>query len=248
MSRIRNTLSLAALALCSLGLFGCATVSPAQRDSRDPWQSMNRTTYRFDYAFYTRLGEPVTKTYVRITPDPIRQGISNFFNNLAYPTVIVNDLLQGQLADFGRDTVRLVINTTFGIGGLLDPATGIGLARHDRDFGQTFGKWGIPPGPYLALPILGPSDLRDAFGLIPAVFTSPLYYVNDPAVTYPAGAVDTLDTATGLLPELQLDKQAYDHYAFARDAYLSRRRFLVHGNKQPDNAEQEFQELEQSGN
>ena len=208
---------------------------------------MNRATWKFDYGFYTHVGQPVAEAYVHHVPHPIREGIANFFNNLMYPETIVNDLLQGQVSAFGRDTVRLVIDTTFGIGGLLDPATQMGLARNDRDFGQTFGKWGIPTGPYLVLPFLGPSDVRDALGLAPAVFTDPLYYVNDAAVTYPAGAVGTLNTAADLLPELKLDQQAYDHYAFARNTYLALRKHKVEGNRQEKGAEQELEELEQSG-
>ncbi len=247
MSHIRNRVSLAALSLASLALLGCATVPPSRRDPRDPWQRMNRATFSFDYKFYTHVGQPVAEAYVHHVPHPVRQGIANFFHNLTYPTVIVNDLLQGQVSAFGRDTVRLVIDTTFGIGGLLDPATGMGLARNTRDFGQTFGKWGIPTGPYLVLPLLGPSDVRDAIGLAPAVFTNPLYYVNDAAVTYPVGAVGTVNTAASLLPELKLDQQAYDHYGFARDAYLSMRKYKVEGNKHQKGAEQELKELEGSG-
>ena len=246
MPRICNRLSLAALALGCTALMGCAAVPRAERNPADPWQRMNRATFSFDYQFYRHVAEPVAKTYVRITPSPIRRGIANFFDNLDYPTVIVNDLLQGQLSAFGRDTARLLVDTTFGIGGLMDPATRMGLARDDRDFGQTFGKWGIPTGPYLVLPILGPSDLRDAIGLVPAVFTSPLYYVNNTAATYSTAGVETVNTATEMLPDLKLDQQAFDHYAFARDVYLSRRRFMVEGSRKHKGAEQELQELEQS--
>ncbi len=243
-NRIRLSL---AFALGCLTLVGCATVPPSERDPRDPWQRMNRATWRFDYGFYTDVAEPVVKTYVRVTPHPIQAGISNFFHNLTYPEVIVNDLLQGQVADFGKDTVRFVIDSTFGIGGLLDPATGMGLVRHDRDFGQTFGKWGIPTGPYLVLPFLGPSDVRDAIGLVPAEYADPLHYVQNTGADYGTRAVGTLNTGAHLLPIFRLDQRAFDHYAFARNTYLERRRFMVRGPRtSPGGAEQELKELENS--
>lgn len=243
-SALRNGPRLAALCLLSAALAGCAVEPASRRDRRDPWQRMNRATWSFDYAFYIDVAGPLARAYVRVTPQSIREGVSNFFQNLKCPTVIANDLLQGQPSAFGSDAARLVLNTTLGIGGLLDPATAIGLARNDRDFGQTFGKWGVPPGPYLVLPFLGPADMRDAIGLVPAQLADPLNYMNNTTASYAAHAVGALDTAAGLLPELKLDEHAYDHYAFARDAYLSRRRFLVRGNDKNEGANQELQELE----
>jgi phospholipid-binding lipoprotein MlaA len=237
----------AALAALSLALAGCAAVPASERDPRDPWQRVNRATFSVDYRFYTDVGEPVAKTYVRVVPGPIRDWVSNFFNNLSYPTVIVNDVLQGRMAAFGRDSARLAIDTTFGIGGLLDPATGIGLVRDQRDFGQTFGKWGCPSGPYLVLPLLGPSDLRDAIGLVPAQFTDPLAYVNNAAADYAVRGAGALNTGAALLPELKLDREAYDHYAFARDTYLSRRAFMVRGDRGKEAAKRELEELEPTG-
>jgi phospholipid-binding lipoprotein MlaA len=245
-------LKLGSLFMAALALVGCATVKPAQRDPRDPWQGMNRATFRFDLGFYDHVLKPVAETYVRITPQPIRTGIDNFLHNLYYPTVIVNALLQGQLKSFARDTGRLAVNTTIGIGGLFDPATRIGLAREDRDFGQTFGKWGVPTGPYLVLPILGPSDVRDAIGLVPDyTYASPLFYGSYPeqtAVRYGLGGLDAVNTGVSLLPAIRLDEQAYDPYAFARNAYLQQRKFMVEGQKAQGGAEQELKELEQSSN
>lgn len=237
----------AALAALSVAVAGCAAVPPAERDPRDPWQRVNRATFSVDYRFYTDVGEPVAKTYVRVVPRPVRTWVSNFFNNLSYPTVIVNDALQGRMVAFGRDTARLVIDTTFGVGGLLDPASGIGLVRDQRDFGQTFGKWGLPTGPYLVLPLLGPSDLRDAIGLVPAQFTNPMTYVNNTAADYAVRGVGALNTGAALLPELKLDREAYDHYAFARDTYLSERAFMVKGDRAKEAAKRELEQLESTG-
>ncbi|MGH8181689.1 MAG: MlaA family lipoprotein, partial [Steroidobacteraceae bacterium] len=164
-TRIRPaTLRVASICLLTLALVGCATVPPSARSPRDPWQRMNRGFFKFNDAFDRAIATPVARTYVRVLPDAVRGGVTNFFNNATYPDVIVNALLQGQLKPFARDTGRFVVNTTVGIAGIFDPASRMGLALEDRDFGQTIGKWGIPSGPFLVLPFLGPSDIRDGLG------------------------------------------------------------------------------------
>jgi phospholipid-binding lipoprotein MlaA len=242
-------LRFASISLLALTLLGCATVPPSERSPRDPWQRMNRATFGFDLGFYKHIVVPTATTYVRVTPDPIRTGIGNFVHNLYYPDVIVNALLQGQMRPFARDLGRFVMNTTVGIGGLLDPATSVGLTREDRDFGQTFGKWGIPKGPYLVLPFLGPSDVRDAIGLVPAyTVASPTFYGNytgDTAVRYGVGALDALNTGVEILPEIRLILKAYDPYGFARNAYLDHRDFMVKGPRAQGGAEEELKELQQ---
>lgn len=249
--RIRPAmLRIASTSLLAVTLVGCATVPPSARNPRDPWQRMNRATFSFDLGFYRHIVKPVAKTYVRITPHPIRTGVANFVHNISYPTVIVNALLQGQALPFARDVGRFVVNTTVGIAGIFDPATPIGLTREDRDFGQTFGKWGIPTGPYLVLPFLGPSDVRDAIGLAPEyTVASPLFYGNyagDTALRYGEGGLNALNTGVELLPIIQLDEEAYDPYAFARNAYLQARDFMVKGAQEHKNqAEEELKELQQ---
>jgi phospholipid-binding lipoprotein MlaA len=242
-------LRLAAISLLALALLGCATVPPSERNPRDPWQRMNRATYRFDLGFYKRILIPVVTNYVRVTPHPIQAGVHNFVGNLFYPTVIVNALLQGKVLPFARDLGRLVVNTTVGIGGLFDPASRLGLTPEDRDFGQTFGKWGVPMGPYLVLPFLGPSDVRDALGLVPDyTVASPLDYGHYPgqlAIRLGVDGLDVLNTGVELLPELQLDLKAYDPYGFARNAYLQERAFMVKGAKAENGPEEELKELQQ---
>ena len=245
MSNLRMRMPLGALAC--LALLSCATVPPSERSRHDPWQRMNRATFRFNEQFDRVIAKPAAKAYLRDVPLMIRVGINNFLHNLEYPTVIVNDLLQGQFTPMVRDTSRLVINTTVGVGGLLDPAARMGLARDDRDFGQTFGKWGIGPGPYLVLPFLGPSDLRDAIGLVPAEYTDPLHYVQNGWADYGTRTVDSVNVRANLLPTTRLIEQAYDPYSFARNAYLSRREFLVKGAKKEGGAEDELKELESGG-
>ena len=146
-----------------LSLSACVTLPPnAPRSPQDPWESWNRGVYRVNDKLDRAFAKPVAKTYVRFVPKPIRTGITNFFDNLGTPTVMLNDALQGKLLAAGNDLGRFLLNTTVGIGGVLDPATSAGLAKNNEDFGQTLGVWGVHPGPFVELPVLGPSDLRDA--------------------------------------------------------------------------------------
>lgn len=247
MAAQRNALRLLALAALSFMLLGCATVPHAERDPRDPWQSMNRATFRFDMRFEKDIAAPVATGYQHVVPHVMRLGITNFFDNLTYPTVIVNDLLQGRFVPFLSDTGRLIVNSTLGLGGLFDPATKLGLLPHNRDFGQTFGKWGIPPGPYLVLPILGPSDVRDAIGRAAAVFSDPLHYAPNTLIWYTPNAVDAVNEDVHLQPTIRLVLQAPDPYTFMRHAYLAQRHYMVHGAKRGNPAEEELKALQGGG-
>ena len=152
--------TLAAAAAALFFLAGCASIPAAKRDPRDPLERFNRGVYRFNIATDRAVFRPAAKAWRAVVPRPVRRGLSNFVGNLEYPGTIVNDVLQGKFTDGGRDFTRLVINSALGLG-FFDPATGAGFERHDEDFGQTLGKWGVPPGPYLMVPLLGPSTLRD---------------------------------------------------------------------------------------
>src|SRR5690349_6885375 len=153
--------------LAAAGLLSaCASLPQGERDPRDRFERANRAVYRFNDSLDRHIAKPMAKGYVKVVPAPVRTGVGNFFNNLTYPTVIVNDLLQAKLKSFASDTARLVVNTTIGIGGLFDPATQMGLPTGDEDFGQTLGKWGVPPGSYMVLPIFGPSTVRDTVGFV----------------------------------------------------------------------------------
>ena len=248
MAQHSKALTLITLAILSLTLYGCASVPPAERDPRDPWQRVNRATFRLDVKFEKAVAAPVASAYIYTVPGLVRLGITHFFDNLTYPTVIVNDLLQGQFKPFLSDTGRLLVNTTLGIGGLFDPATKLGLLREDRDFGQTFGKWGIPTGPYLVLPFLGPSDVRDMVGRAGAEFSDPLHYTPNTWVWYTPRAVDVLNDDATLQPTLRLVMQAPDPYTFMRHAYLAQRHFMVHGPSRGNPAAEELKELQGGGN
>jgi phospholipid-binding lipoprotein MlaA len=215
-----------------LSVSACVTLPPnSQRVPQDPWESWNRGVYRVNDKLDRAIVKPVTKTYVRVVPSPIRTGVHNFFANLDTPTVMINDALQGKLLAAGNDLGRFLLNTTVGIGGILDPATPAGLARNDEDFGQTLGHWGVHPGPFVELPLLGPSDVRDASGKLVDTYTNPKQYIRNEYVKYGIYLPYLLDARASLLPLDETLKNVYDPYAFIRDAYLQRRAYLVSDGK-----------------
>jgi len=160
---------------------------------------------------------------------------------------MLNDLLQGEIKPFCADTARLVMNSTLGVGGLLDPASAAGLGRNERDLGQTFGKWGMHPGPYLVLPLLGPSDVRDAIGRLGDDFSSPRQYIRNPYWNYGLYLLETIDLRARLLDASRLVDSAYDPYAFMRNAYLQNREFKVSGGRSKSEEEEEDKLLEEAG-
>jgi phospholipid-binding lipoprotein MlaA len=215
------------LALFALLLAGCATVPSGKPDPRDPWEGFNRASYKFNDALDRAIAKPVAKGYKKVTPRVVRTGVSNFISNLGTVTTVVNDVLQGKVKQAGHDSGRFLLNSTIGLAGLFDPASAAGLERNDEDFGQTLGKWGVKSGPYLMLPILGPSTVRDTIARIPDQFTYPVNYLEDDSTRYLIRGVDFLDLRAGLLDlEPQLEK-SYDKYAFIRNAWLQRREFQV---------------------
>jgi phospholipid-binding lipoprotein MlaA len=231
---------LAGLALAGL-LTGCATLPPGERDPRDRFERTNRAVHRFNDALDRAVAKPVARAYVQITPAPVRTGFSNFFRNLASPTVIANDLLQLKIREFATETARLVVNTTLGIGGLFDPATQLGLPAGNEDFGQTLGRWGVPAGPYVVLPVLGPSSVRDTVGFVGDQFTDPKTYVKDDYAKWSLTGMSVIETRAELLATENLLSQASDPYAFIRNAYLQRREYLVKDGAVP---EEEFEIFE----
>jgi len=240
---MHTTIRVSALSLVVVSLLGCAA-APARKDPRDPWERMNRTTYKFNDKLDKAVLRPVAHGYQKVTPQFFRTGVSNFVDNLTYPIVIVNDLLQARFTWFARDTGRLLINTTLGIGGLLDPATPAGLEKRTNDFGLTFGRWGIPKGPYFEIPLLGPSDVRDGLGRIPDSYLSPQNYVNNTAVQYSVWFVELLDARYRLLPTDPLIDAAYDPYLFRKNAYLQRRDYLLSkGTNAPSSSESDADKL-----
>ena len=184
----------------------------------------------------------MAKGYRKVTPALARQGVGNFFSNLAYPAVIVNNLLQGKAGAALSDTGRLLVNTTVGLGGLLDVASDIGLEEHDEDFGQTLAVWGVPAGPYVVLPFLGPSTLRDAVTRPADAALNGLYYVDDASVRDKLVVLDIIDLRARLLVAESQIESSNDPYLFVRESYLQRREYLIYDGDPPmdDFFEEEF--------
>jgi phospholipid-binding lipoprotein MlaA len=226
---------------------GCATRAGVRSDPRDPWERMNRATFTFNDKLDRAVLKPVARAYRKVTPHLVQVGVSNFFSNVGYPTVMVNDLLQGRFTPLARDTGRLLINTTIGVAGLFDPATPMGFEKNDRDFGQTLGVWGVKSGPYLVIPLLGPSDVRDGVGRIGDVFTDPRHYIRNDYWSYGLWALGFLDFRAHLLDVEGALQGAYDPYAFIRNAYLQNRDFKVRGSSSHAEQDEEQKMLEESG-
>ncbi len=234
----------AAGALLLAMLAGCATTNMGTPG--DPLERMNRATYRFNDSLDRHVMKPVAKGYVKHVPALIRSGVDNFLENLAFPTTIVNDLLQLKIKDTLVDLGRFTVNSTLGIGGILNPANAFGIPKNDEDFGQTLGRWGVPAGPYVVLPFLGPSTLRDA----------PSWYVDaqtdlritldlDATTEWALVGVSLVNRRSELLPFDASFDSAYDRYAFIRNAWLQRREYQVKDGEVEDDIPQE--ELEDPG-
>jgi phospholipid-binding lipoprotein MlaA len=216
----------------AVALSGCVTLPPnSQRVPQDPWESWNRGVYKVNDKLDRAVAKPVARTNVRAVPKPVRTGVSNFFENLRQPTVMINDALQGKFKSAANDLARFVLNLTVGVGGLLDPATQAGLDLNDEDFGQTLGHWGVHPGPFVEIPLLGPSDVRDGLGRVADIYTGPTHYVKNKPIEYSLYAFSLVDTRAGLLSLDDTLKNVFDPYAFVRDAYLQRRAYLISDGK-----------------
>ena len=224
---------LLAVLLASLLLAGCATTGG---EPRDPWEGLNRKTYAFNDALDRAVLKPVAQGYQKVVPGPAREGVNNFFDNLEDVGTSLNNFLQGKPRQGLSDAGRFVVNTVFGFFGLWDVATPMGLEKHYEDFGQTLGRWGVESGPYLVIPLLGPSTLRDA----PAKAVDPAWYYSNSRLLdngRPYWAFWTLDKvrirANLLQSEKVLDDAALDKYTFIRDAWLQRRRSQVYDGSPP---------------
>lgn len=239
--RSRRFLSRGLLVVAGFALAGCATTLTAPSPD-DPWERANRSTYEFNDAMDRAVLKPVAQGYRRVVPGFARTGVSNFLSNLAYPTTLVNNLLQLKLKDAVSDAARLALNSTLGLGGLLDPATDAGLVRNDEDFGQTLGRWGVPSGPYLVIPFLGPSTLRDAPAHYPDYLTDLRHYVVDDEVELALGGLSVVDRRARLIPVEEALAGAFDRYALMRNAYLQRREYMVRDGDLPaEPLDQEWQ-------
>ena len=219
------------LLLVSSALCGCASTN---HNPKDPFESFNRKVYQFNDTVDKAVVKPVAKGYNVVVPVPAKMMLSNFFSNLHDVIVAVNDLLQFKLVHAISDTGRIAVNTTVGLYGLVDIASVVGLEKHDEDFGQTLGRWGLGIGPYLMLPLLGPSSVRDSVGLSVDSRTSLMRKVRHIDTRNEASAINLLGKRASLLDqESVLDEASIDRYTFIRDAYLQHRQSLVYDGNPP---------------
>lgn len=195
------------------------------RNPEDPWEKFNRKVFWFNDRFDRYLLLPVATAYRFVLPEPVDQGISNFFTNLLMPITLFNDLFQLKFRSFGSDLGRFIVNSTVGVVGFIDVASRVGLEEEREDFGQTLGYWGVPPGPYVVIPFFTGRTVRDAFGMIPDWALSVQRHIPDPAVRYSVWALEFVDIRADLIPAEQLITG--DRYIFLRDAYLQQRRYLI---------------------
>jgi phospholipid-binding lipoprotein MlaA len=221
-----------AVLLSAVMLAGCA--APAKRVASDPLEPLNRAVYRFNDVADRYAVKPVAKVYDTVIPRIVQRGVHNFFSNLDDVGVVVNDLLQGRLNNFGHDSVRLVANSVFGVLGIVDVASMRGIEKRSEDFGQTLAVWGVPPGPYLVLPFLGPSTLRDGPAKFADSFIDPVWQIANVPERNVAVGLRLVDVRASLLPaERLLEQASVDRYSFLRDAYLQRRLNLIYDGNPP---------------
>lgn len=226
-------LSLMAVCLLLAVLTGCA--SGPRSDPRDPWEPFNRSMWAFNDGLDKAVLRPVAETYKDVTPNLVRKGVNNFFSNLTDLWSFVNNSLQLKPREAMESLTRFNLNTFFGLGGLLDIASEAGIERHREDFGQTLGRWGVPSGPYLVVPFLGPSTLRDTAARAINATGDPVYYVDNVFKRNSLYVLRVVDLRASLLRAGNvLEEAALDRYTFTRDVYLQIRRREVLGDKVDD--------------
>ncbi|ABA59234.1 MlaA family lipoprotein [Nitrosococcus oceani] len=222
---------------------GCAT-NATYDASHDPFEGFNRAIYKFNDTADRYVMKPIAKGYDKVVPTPVDKSITNFFSNLHDLVVGVNSIFQGKFHQGLTDFARFLANSTVGIGGLFDVATSGGMVKHDEDFGQTLGVWGFNTGPYLVLPLLGPSNIRDGIGLGVDVLAWPVTYIGNTGIGLGLAGLRTVDLRADLLEATDILKEAaLDPYVYTREAFLQRRKFLVHDGKIPKEEvpEEEFE-------
>jgi phospholipid-binding lipoprotein MlaA len=202
-------------------------------DLRDPFESLNRQIFAVNMALDEALVLPVARAYERHVPQPVQTGLRNMMSNLLDPYIAANSLLQGKPLDAVSDLARFAVNTTVGVLGIADPATELGLQKHREDFGQTLGVWGVPPGPYVMLPLFGPSTVRDTVGFVVDVFGALLARFKNTQVRYSLASLEFLQQRVRALPAQQFLDEAFDPYLLIRNGYLQRRSSLIYDGDPP---------------
>ncbi len=221
------------LAVCVFVLGGCASTG----NPRDPFEPINRGIYKFNDTVDGLLIKPAATLYRDVLPQIVRTGISNFFSNINDVIVALNNLMQGKVEAAINDMGRVLVNTTLGVLGVMDPATKLGVEKNNEDFGQTLGFWGLGDGPYIVLPFLGPSSVRDTIGWYGDAYTWPVTYLKPNSHRNALIGLRFVEARADLLEASKiLETAALDPYEFVRDAYLQRRRNLVYDGNPPDDS------------
>ena len=221
------------LTLCIFVLGGCASTG----NPRDPFEPINRGIYKFNDTVDGLLIKPASTLYRDLLPQVVRTGISNFFSNINDVIVALNNLMQGKVEAAINDMGRVLVNTTLGVLGTMDPATKLGVEKNNEDFGQTLGFWGLGDGPYIVLPFLGPSSVRDTVGWYGDAYTWPITYLEPTRHRNALIGLRFVEARADLLEASKiLETAALDPYEFVRDAYLQRRRNLVYDGNPPDDS------------
>ncbi len=235
------------LQFCACATSGTATDnSQPERSPADPWEPLNRPIYTFNTALDKVTLKPLAKGYKFVIPSFMRRGVTNFSQNLRSPLNIINHFLQGKPGDGFGQTGRFLLNSTVGLGGLIDVAATAGLEQKNEDFGETLGVWGVPDGPYVIVPFLGPRTLRDAAMLPLNFLADPLFHYEDSSVRDKVYLVRLVDIRARLLSAEALTKDAYDPYIRIREAYLQHRRYVIYDGDPPEDYDfyDEFMEEE----
>ena len=219
------------------GMVGCASIPAGVEPSpHDPWEPFNRSVFEFNEGLDAYVLKPVVAGYRFVLPEFVRDGIYNFFSNYSDIYTALQNLLQGKPGDAFSDLMRVVVNTTFGLGGLIDMATPGGLPKHKEDWGQTFGVWGIPSGPYVVLPFFGPSSVRDTFGTAADLESDYLFgYVKDIGLRNSITGLRVVNARNTYYEAGDLlDGAAIDKYSFMRDAYIQRREYQINEGREDE--------------
>ena len=231
----RSIASTLALALCA-----ARRVRGGRRRASTRFEPWNRAMYSVHEVVDGNVIKPIAETYVKTTPQPVRTGVSNFFGNIDDLFTGINHVLQGKRERAGDDFGRVLLNSTFGILGIFDLASEMGITKDKTDFGITFGKWGAPQGPYLFVPLFGPTTVRDGTGWLVRIYAGPIGYIDNVPLRNWLYALGYLDTRAQLLSaESVLDAAALDKYRYLRNAYLRARRYQVYDGKPPPEDEEE---------
>lgn len=210
----------------------------------DPFEGVNRKIYSFNKVVDNYVAKPISDAYIWVTPTFVQTGVSNFFNNLSDINVFLNDFMQGKLSQGGLDTGRFLVNSTLGLGGLFDVATGFGLEQHEEDFAQTLAVWGVPRGPYLMIPVLGPMTSRGVPGAVFDAAANPTSYIGFGVPLQFLQMLQAIDARASAAGDLNfINDAALDPYIFTREAFLQYRKNLIADGKLSGN-EDNFFDLE----